>query len=153
MKVVSMHFRKGLTLIEVLVSLAIVGMLVAILLPAVQHAREVARRMSCQNSMRQMGVALHSFQNTHRNFPPGAEAASGLAVGGCDPQEVEIEDNPGHCTDYETWTAACLPFFEAASVAAEYQYEKPWSSLANRQAIGTHLGIFVCPSALFARAN
>jgi prepilin-type N-terminal cleavage/methylation domain-containing protein len=61
----------GFTLIEFLVSIAIIGILVAILLPAVQQAREASRRIACSNNLRQLGVALQNFHSTHRRFPPG----------------------------------------------------------------------------------
>jgi prepilin-type N-terminal cleavage/methylation domain-containing protein len=61
----------GFTLIELLVALAIIGTLSAILLPAVQQAREASRRLACSNNLRQLGVALHNFHSAHRQFPPG----------------------------------------------------------------------------------
>ncbi len=61
----------GFTLIELLVVFAIIGTLVAILLPAVQQAREASRRIACSNNLRQLGVALHNFHSTHQRFPPG----------------------------------------------------------------------------------
>ena len=63
--------RRGFTLIELLVVIAIIAMLIALLLPAVQRARESARRSACQNNMKQIGLALHNYHDSHRVFPPG----------------------------------------------------------------------------------
>src|SRR6218665_2548422 len=91
-----MRRRSGFTLIELLVVIAIIAVLVAILLPAVQQAREAARRSQCQNNLKQIGIALHSYHETYGMFPPGNVASS---VGGWGP----------------SWYMFILPYIDAAN--------------------------------------
>ncbi len=67
----SRHSVRGVTVLELMVSVAVIGVLVTLLLPAAQSAREAARRTQCKSNLRQMGLALQNYESSHRQFPPG----------------------------------------------------------------------------------
>ncbi|MFN3161437.1 MAG: DUF1559 domain-containing protein [Rubinisphaera brasiliensis] len=90
--------RSAFTLIELLVVIAIIAILVALLLPAVQQAREAARRSSCKNNLKQLGLALHNYHDTHTTFPYG-------------------KGGPVRASQRHSWYVSLLPFFEQAALA------------------------------------
>jgi len=72
----SANYRRAFTLIELLVVIAIIAILIALLLPAVQQAQEAARRSTCKNNLKQLGLVLHNYHDAHRVFPPNSNGAA-----------------------------------------------------------------------------
>lgn len=116
--------RQGFTLVELLVVIAIIGILVGLLLPAVQAAREAARRTTCQSNIRQLGIALHLYQNNLRVFPP-----------------MKLS-SPDH-----NWAALILPYIEQQNLHNAYNFNVGWNAPANQTAVTVKLAVGLCPSA------
>jgi prepilin-type N-terminal cleavage/methylation domain-containing protein/prepilin-type processing-associated H-X9-DG protein len=120
--------HKGFTLVEILVVIAIIGILVALLLPAVQAAREASRRMSCLNNLKQFGLALHNYESQYHAFPAALVYMKGSP------------DQPFACAN-----AALLPFLEQQNAANLLNSTQPWF-LQSPQVATLKLSVFVCPS-------
>ena len=114
---------RGFTLIELLVVIAIIGVLVGLLLPAVQQAREAARRSSCSNNIKQQGLAIHNFIDTNKKFPNGWDDIGFL------------------------WSGAILPFAEQNNLHSQIQFaeNKNWAS-ANEAILEVVIPMYRCPS-------
>ncbi len=142
--------RCGFTLIELLVVIAIIGVLVGLLLPAVQMAREAARRMSCGNNLKQIGLALHNYETSHRHFPPGYNDVLPNAFfisNGVSPYANIWE---GEDTTAWSWGSYILPFMEA-DVAGNFDNAvAPWNYfVANNISLDVlqqPISGFMCPS-------
>ena len=128
--------RKGFTLIELLVVISIIAILIALIMPAVQQAREAARRMQWRNNLKQLVLALHNYESGHLVLP-----SSRLYP------DVEIEDNTGNESAYHSWTTLTLPYLDQRNVQQNIDFDYAWTALVNRPAISQQLKVFICPSA------
>ncbi|MEX0792002.1 MAG: DUF1559 domain-containing protein [Pirellulaceae bacterium] len=129
----STRARAGFTLVELLVVIAIIGVLVALLLPAVQQAREAARRMQCSNNLKQLGLAFHNYHDTVGKLPP-------MYI-----QLVPSTDNEGHWA----WSAFLLPYLEQGNTydAMQPNTRRPSASIGvNPQVFQSGNDAFRCPS-------
>ncbi len=141
--------RRGFTLIELLAVIAIVAILTALLLPAVQQAREAARSMHCKSAIKQLATALHSYAETHGQIPPAAVFVGPSSRGGrsLSGSGVTYTVYSGRDTGWgATWVTMLLPFIDQASIADRYDPSIPSSALANWPAVSSPLPAFHCPS-------
>ena len=129
--------HRGFTLIELLVVIAIVGILIALLLPAIQMAREAARRSQCSSNLKQIGLGLHTYQDTFGQFPPGWIAVD------------QFGNNQGHWFGVPGWAWSCqlLPYMDQAAVFEDQiNFDLPVYKAANDTVRVLQLKLFLCPS-------
>lgn len=142
----------GFTLVELLVVMAIIGVLIALLLPAVQSAREAQRRTECRSRLHQLGVALHNYEDKFKTLPFGYSCGEYVCP---EPNSCRLDtDCPieGYPQDfhYSGWTMV-LPEVEGTNLFGTFNFRLHRLSWANTTATATPLGIFVCPSQMPAQ--
>jgi prepilin-type N-terminal cleavage/methylation domain-containing protein/prepilin-type processing-associated H-X9-DG protein len=128
----------GFTLVELLVVIAIIGVLVALLLPAVQAAREAARRMRCSNNIKQIALACHNYESTFGTFPPGGIVSyrPGVAV---------TESNfctVGSDTTQAPWSVLILPYLEESNLHSRFDFSKPFTGSSNIPGLSPNRELF-----------
>lgn len=123
--------RRGFTLVEMLVVIAIIGALIALLLPAVQAAREAARRSDCQNNLKQLGLAFHNHLDAHGGFPALSmfeNAASPIGA------------------PARSWVVDILPFLEQEPIRKNYRLSEPFDSANNQAVVANVIRVLQCPT-------
>ncbi len=123
------NLRKGFTLVELLVVIAIIGVLVALLLPAVQAAREAARRMSCANNLKQIGLGLHNYLDAKKRFPPS-----------------RTRTGSGSSRVTHGWNILLMPFMEQSAIEDNYDYSVNWHHTNNEVVCQSKVETLICPS-------
>jgi type II secretory pathway pseudopilin PulG len=117
----------SVTLVQLLVVVGVVGLLIAMLLPAVRGSREATRRGMCSNNLKQIGIALRNYEEAYGSFPPA--------------YTVDADGKPLH-----SWRTLILPYMEQKPLYDKIDLSKPWDDPANRTAYETKVSIFACPS-------
>ncbi|MDH3718583.1 MAG: DUF1559 domain-containing protein [Planctomycetota bacterium] len=128
---VSGRKRFAFTLVELLVVITIIGILIAMLLPAVQSARESARNSQCANNLKQIGLAVQNYETTYRSFPPGGVHTTATN------QVSVLRTN---------WAICILPYLEASNLYELYDQNLPNYDAANLPVLQTFLPVMICPS-------
>jgi prepilin-type N-terminal cleavage/methylation domain-containing protein len=123
--------RRAFTLVELLVVIAIIGILVALLLPAIQAAREAARRSQCLSQLKEIGLALHNHHDSKRAFPVGAEVTG-----------------VGNTSGLKTWMMEIMPYSEDQSLRNLYEPDRVMTDAAQQEFRETYIPLYQCPSDL-----
>ncbi len=125
--------RSGFTLIELLVAIAVVAILVALLIPAVQKVRAAADRVKCLNNLKQIGLALHSYHDAQGGFPPAVTS--------------NVHADPVNSTILVGWIPYILPFIEQGNLYEQYDFQVRFDDPINDTGVNqTRIGLLVCPS-------
>jgi len=135
----------GFTLVELLVVIAIIGVLVALLLPAVQSAREAARRMQCSNNLKQIGIAMHNFHDTYLVLPPGAVTGTTAAAN-------QVRTRFGiKGTGDQGWGMFIYPYIEQKNLYDTYRWDLDFRDPNNQKAREQYVSTLLCPSSPIQR--
>jgi prepilin-type N-terminal cleavage/methylation domain-containing protein/prepilin-type processing-associated H-X9-DG protein len=129
------HRRGAFTLVELLVVIAIIGILIALLLPAVQAAREAARRTHCNNNLKQLALGLQNYHDTYNTLPHGSSY-----------QITATTTLLGNNKRSGTWASAILPYMEQAALYEKFDFNRHMSDAANAAALTDVIRTFACPS-------
>ncbi len=148
--------RRGFTLIELLVVIAIIAILIALLLPAVQQAREAARRSQCKNNLKQIGLAFHNYHDTHRTFPPGwIDNETCLSGGSCVNGTGSTASDDSEATNRNGlgWGTMVLPFLDQAPLYNQIgtetnNFANNWHKIVSGGIASSKivLNVYNCPS-------
>lgn len=130
--------QNGFTLVELLVVIAIIGILIALLLPAIQAARESSRRSQCVNNLKQFGIAMHNYHDVFKALPPAGFLDAGLSSGPTGLNSADILD----------WSeqARLLPYFEQQNLSNLFNFNLTWDNPVNLAGAQVSVPIFKCPS-------
>ncbi len=146
--------RAGFTLVELLVVIAIIGILIGMLLPAVQQVREAARRTQCANNLKQIGLACHNFESTNGRFPPGLNLPIGSASGAIFTSTYNSSLAPRGITPppmgdrFGSWLAWVLPFMEQTNINDKIDFtQREYANCLGPTSIGAQVvPSYICPS-------
>jgi len=141
-RVVPTRFHRGFTLVELLVVIAIIGILIALLLPAIQSAREAGRRSTCLNQMRQLGIATHNHLDTQKVFFAAAayySKSTGRVFN--NPSTAEQNVSVRH-----NWMTALMPYLEEMAIHRKYNFKVAWNNAKNTAIIQQQITLLQCPS-------
>ena len=130
------HGRSAFTLIELLVVIAIIGMIIALLLPAVQQAREAARRTTCRNNLKQMGLAFANYEGNHQLLPPSSTSQIDFGVWSPTPTDFHLH----------SWSSGILPYLDQAPLFNKINFNVSALHTANIAPAETKLAVYRCPS-------
>jgi prepilin-type N-terminal cleavage/methylation domain-containing protein len=132
--------REGFTLIELLVVITIIGILVGLLLPAINSAREAARRTQCANNIRQLGLALNNFHSAKGKFPA---SSTWMVNGKLDVSQIQTPSTSGV---FKNWVIDILPFIEGRTIQLTFNTNLAISNAANKMPRAINLAIMLCPT-------